>query len=58
MTHEYLRAVEDQGLDYPTLKKMARNSIVYSFADATTKGRLLKVFDADVAAFEAKQGKH
>jgi adenosine deaminase len=31
LTHEYVRAVEDFGLDYPTLKQMARNSLTYSF---------------------------
>jgi adenosine deaminase len=31
LTHEYVRAAEDFGLDYPTLKQMARNSISYSF---------------------------
>ena len=31
MTHEYLRAVEDQGLSYPELKRMARQSLEHSF---------------------------
>jgi adenosine deaminase len=31
LTHEYVRAAEDFGLDYPTLKHMARNSLTYSF---------------------------
>jgi len=31
MTHEYKRAVTDQGLDYSTLKKMARTSLEHSF---------------------------
>jgi adenosine deaminase len=31
LTHEYVRAAEDFGLDYPTLKQMARNSLTYSF---------------------------
>jgi adenosine deaminase len=31
LTHEYVRAVEDFGLDYATLKQMARNSLSYSF---------------------------
>jgi adenosine deaminase len=31
LTHEYVRAAEDFGLDYPTLKQMARNSLSYSF---------------------------
>ena len=31
LTHEYVRAAEDFGLDYPTLKQLARNSLTYSF---------------------------
>jgi adenosine deaminase len=33
MTNQYLRAVQDQGLDYGTLKRLARNSLEYSFAE-------------------------
>lgn len=32
MTHEYQRAVTEQGLDYATLKQVARNGLTYSFA--------------------------
>jgi hypothetical protein len=31
MTHEYLRAVEDIGLPYGELKRMARESLEHSF---------------------------
>ncbi|GGA07354.1 adenosine deaminase [Dyella caseinilytica] len=31
LTHEYVRAAEDFGLGYLTLKQMARNSLTYSF---------------------------
>jgi adenosine deaminase len=31
LTHEYVRAAEDFGLNYSTLKQMARNSLTYSF---------------------------
>lgn len=31
MTHEYLRAVEDQGLSYADLKRVARASLEHSF---------------------------
>jgi hypothetical protein len=31
MTHEFLRAVLDQGVDYAQLKTMARNSLTFSF---------------------------
>lgn len=33
MTREYLRAVEDQKLDYRQLKAMARNSLQYAFVE-------------------------
>jgi adenosine deaminase len=29
MTNEYFRAVHDQGLDYPTLKAIARNALTH-----------------------------
>ncbi|KLD78220.1 adenosine deaminase [Xanthomonas hyacinthi DSM 19077] len=31
MTHEYQRAVQEQGLDYPALKQIARNGVSYAF---------------------------
>lgn len=31
LVHEYVRAVRDQGLDYPTLKRLSRNSLEYAF---------------------------
>jgi len=52
MTLEYRKAVEEQGLDYPTLKHLARNSIDYSFADEDTKKRLRADLDSAFAAFE------
>jgi adenosine deaminase len=33
MTNQYMQAVQDHGLDYPTLKRLARNSLEYSFAE-------------------------
>jgi adenosine deaminase len=33
MTNQYMRAVQDQGLDYSALKRLARNSLEYSFAE-------------------------
>ena len=33
MTNQYMRAVQDQGLDYTALKRLARNSLEYSFAE-------------------------
>ncbi|PPV05441.1 adenosine deaminase [Xanthomonas bromi] len=31
MTHEYQRAMQEQGIDYPSLKQLARNGLSYSF---------------------------
>jgi adenosine deaminase len=39
MTHEYLRAVEDQGLSYADLKRMARQSLEHSFLPGTSVWR-------------------
>lgn len=36
MTNQYMRAVVDQGLDYATLERLARNSLHYSFAEGAS----------------------
>ena len=54
LTLEYRKAVEEQGLDYRTLKRMARSSIEYSFADAATKARLTTDLEAAFQAFERR----
>ena len=54
LTLEYRKAVEEQGLDYRTLKRLARNSIEYSFAEATVKARLKAELDAAFQAFERR----
>lgn len=54
MTMEYLKAVRDQGLDYPTLKRLARTGLRHAFADEAEKSRLLRDFDAAVGRFEAR----
>ncbi len=36
MTVEYVRAVEDQGLDYVTLRHLARNSLEYAFVEGVS----------------------
>ncbi|HMB78998.1 MAG TPA: hypothetical protein VKI43_02980, partial [Vicinamibacterales bacterium] len=54
MTLEYLKGVEEQGLDYRTLKRMARNSLEYCFADAPTKTRLRTELDEAFRAFERR----
>jgi hypothetical protein len=52
LTLEFLKAVEDQGLDYLTLKKMVRNSLEYSFAEAPTKARLRNELESAFRFFE------
>jgi len=54
MTLEYRKAVEEQGVDYRTLKRMARNSIDYCFAEAPIKARLKADLDAAFQAFERR----
>lgn len=36
MNQEYLKAVEEQGVDYPTLKRMARNSLEHAFVEGAS----------------------
>lgn len=36
MTNQYMRAVQDQGLGYDMLKRIARNSLEYSFAEGAS----------------------
>jgi hypothetical protein len=55
LTLEFRKAVEEQGVDYPTLKRMARNSLEFSFADAATKTRLRADLDTAFRAFESKR---
>jgi hypothetical protein len=54
MTQQYFRAVTEHHLDYPTLKRIARNSIEFSFADQPTKTRLLTSLDESFARFESR----
>jgi adenosine deaminase len=56
-TREFQKAVEDHGLDYPTLKRMVRNSIEYAFVDAATKARLTAELDLSLRAFERRQSR-
>jgi len=53
-THEFMRAVTDHGLDYATVKRLVRNSIEYSFADAPTKSRLRADLERAFAEFERR----
>ena len=52
LTLEFRKGVEEQGLDYRTLKRMARNSLEYSFADTATKARLRADLETAFLAFE------
>jgi adenosine deaminase len=56
-TQEFMKAVEEQHLDYRTLKTLARNSIAYSFADATTQSRLKSDLKKAFRAFEAHESR-
>jgi len=49
---EFMKAVDEQGLDYRTMKALVRNSIEYSFADPATKTRLKMDLEKAFRAFE------
>jgi adenosine deaminase len=55
LTLEFRKAVEEQGIDYRTLKRMVQNSIEYSFADEATKARLKADLATALTAFERRQ---
>lgn len=55
MTHEYLRAVESYGLSYLDLKKMARDSLEYSFAELELKTKLKADLESRFAQFESRK---
>ncbi len=52
LTHEYVRAVMEQHLDYQQLKTITRNTITYSFLPADEKARLQKQLDEKLQQFE------
>lgn len=54
MTHEYQRALETYNLSYVDLKRMARQSLEYSFLNATEKAEVQDKLEQDFAAFEKK----
>jgi len=54
LTLEFRKAVEEQGVDYRTLKRMVNNSLEYAFADEATKTRLKADLAAALAAFERR----
>jgi len=54
-TREWVRAVEEHGLDYATLKRLARNSIEHAFVDSPTRTRLTQDLEAAFLRFERRQ---
>ena len=54
-TLEWVRAAQEQGLDYFTMKRMIRNSIEYSFADAATKTKLKQSLENAFRQFEQQE---
>jgi hypothetical protein len=54
-TLEFLKAVQEQNLDYLTLKRMVRNSIDYAFADTATKARLKQNLETAFHQFEQQE---
>jgi hypothetical protein len=54
-TLEWLKAVQEQALDYLTLKRMVRNSIDYAFVDPPTKARLKQALEDAFHQFEQQQ---
>jgi adenosine deaminase len=54
MTHEYVRAVEANGLTYSDLKRMARQSLEHSFLNTTDRTRIQQKLEHDFTEFEQK----
>jgi adenosine deaminase len=54
-TLEWLKAVQEQGLDYVTIKRMVRNSIDYAFVDAATKTKLKLSLENGFHQFEQQE---
>jgi adenosine deaminase len=54
LTTEYRRAVQEQSLDYPQLKRIVRNSIEYSFAEDSIKPRLVRQLNDAFREFESQ----
>jgi adenosine deaminase len=55
LTNEYFRAARDYGLDYRTLKAIARNALIHSFLDEKQKRSELDRFDRASAEFERSE---
>src|SRR5688572_11884083 len=55
LTLEFRKAVQEQGLDYRTLKRMVRNSIAFSFAEDSVKSRLSSELEDAFTRFETRR---
>jgi adenosine deaminase len=53
-TQEFVKAVEEHGLDYPTLKRLVRNSLDYAFVDDVKKAELKADLERAFIAFERR----
>jgi adenosine deaminase len=58
LTREFQRAVEEHGLDYWAIRRMARASLEHAFAEPAEKQRLLAEFDAAIGEFERRWATH
>jgi hypothetical protein len=56
MSHEYLRGIQDQNLSYLDLKRMARNSLEYSFIQGASLWGDRKTFEPAKQCGEIKTG--
>jgi adenosine deaminase/adenosine deaminase CECR1 len=54
LSREFQRAVEEHGLDYWTLRRVARSSLEHAFVEQLEKERLLAEFDAAMLEFEER----
>jgi adenosine deaminase len=54
-THEWVKAVQEHGLEYPTIKRMVRDSLEYAFLDPPTRARLKQGLARAFSQFEQRQ---
>ncbi|HET6638046.1 MAG TPA: adenosine deaminase [Gemmatimonadota bacterium] len=54
LTREFQRAVEEHGLDYWAVRRIARSSLEHAFVEQPEKERLLAEFDAALREFELR----
>jgi adenosine deaminase len=54
-TLEWVKAVQEHALDYLTVKRIVRNSIDYSFVDASTKAKLKQALENAFKQFEQQE---